>query len=219
MNNGKGIYIYQDKWVESTALSNPLITLDHKMNEEYNDFYRVNYDLKLVAIEINDLLDNYNRYKEQIAQISIEELELLSVNNKSNRVLLNCFNQSQFEFISKYIGDVEILYLHKCRNIKDLSIISNFKNLKCLHIFNNIKIEKLWDVSKNEKLKALSFIQISKLNNIEGLLGSNVEYMCFDSSDIYGKTKRDFEGKVEIIKQLKNLKHVKMVYHNIKIDY
>ena len=39
--NNKCIYIYNDEWFDSTCLSNPLNTLDHKLDDYYPEYYEI----------------------------------------------------------------------------------------------------------------------------------------------------------------------------------
>lgn len=47
----KKIYIYSDEWFESTMLCNPFISLDHKIEDLYPNYYSVCYDCRLLLTE------------------------------------------------------------------------------------------------------------------------------------------------------------------------
>jgi len=217
--NNKCIYIYNDEWFDSIALENPLITDDHKLDDYYPEYYEVNYDVRLLATEENEIEDQINDYKQRYGTKDINELKDYVIRKNAQTVLLNGFDQEQFDYIMDYIKDIRILYLFKCNKIYDLSKLSNCSNLECLHIDWNNGLESLWDMSNNANLKILSFERITKLSKIEDLINTNIEYITFDSSNEIGQTKYEFSGNIEIFKQMKNLKYLKLQYNNIKVDY
>lgn len=55
----KNICIYNDEWFDSTCLSNPLNTLDHKLDDYYLEYNEVNYDVRLLATEEQLVLDPF----------------------------------------------------------------------------------------------------------------------------------------------------------------
>ena len=217
--NKKCIYIYNDEWFDSTCLSNPLITLDHKLDDYYPEYYEVNYDVRLLATEENEIEDQINDYKQRYGTKDFNELIDYVIKKNPQAVLLNGFDQEQFDYIIDYIKDVKILYLYKSNKIKDLSKLSNCSNLECLHIYWNNKLESLWNMSNNANLKVLSFDRITKLSKIDDLINSNIEYITFDSRNNLGQTKYEFDGNVDVFKEMKNLKYLKLQYKNIKVDY
>ena len=217
--NEKSIYIYNDEWFDSTALENPLITDDHKLDDYYPEYYEVNYDVRLLAVEENEIADQFNDYKQRYGTKDINKLKDYVNKKNPQAVLLNGFDQEQFDYIIDYIKDVKILYLFKCNKINDLSKLSNCHNLECLHIDWNNKLESLWDMSNNANLKVLSFDRITKLSKIEDLINTNIEYITFDSRNNLGQTKYEFDGNVDVFKQMKKLKHLKLYYKNLKVDY
>lgn len=217
--NKKSIYIYKDEWFDSTALSNPLNTLDHKLKKIYRKYYNVRYDVRLLATEENEIEDQFNDYKQRYGTKDINELKEYVIKKNPQSVLLNGFDQQQFDYIIDYIKDVTILYLFKCNKIKDLSKLSSCSNLECLHIYWNNKLESLWDMNNNTGLKVLSFERITKLSNIEDLINTNIEYITFDSRNLLGQTKYDFNGNIDIFEKMIKLKHLKLQYKNIKEDY
>lgn len=217
--NKKSIYIFNDLWFDSTALENPLSTLDHKLDKHYPNYYELNYDVKLLATEENEIEDQINDYKQRYGTKDINELKEYVIKKKPQSVLLDGFDQEQFDYIIDYIKDVKILYLFKCNKINDLSKLSNCINLECLHIYWNNRLDSLWNMYKNTKLKVLSLNHITKLSYIEDLLTTNIEYITFDSTNDIGQTKYEFSGDINIFKQMRNLKHLKLQYKNVKIDY
>lgn len=217
--NKKSIYIYKDEWFESTMLCNPLSTDDHKLDVFYPEYYEVNYDVRLLATEENEIEDQINDYKQRYGTENINELIDYVIKKNPQVVLLNGFDQAQFDCVIDYIKDVKILYLFKCNKIMDLSKLSNCINLECLHIDWNNKVESLWDMKGNTKLKVLSFLRINKLSKIDDLVNTNIEYITFDIRNLLGQTKYEFNGNVDIFKQMKNLKHLKLQYKNVKVDY
>ena len=217
--NNKCIYIYNDEWFDSIALENPLITDDHKLDDYYPEYYEVNYDVRLLATEENEIEDQINDYKQRYGTKDINELKDYVIRKNAQTVLLNGFDQEQFDYIMDYIKDIRILYLFKCNKIYDLSKLSNCSNLECLHIYWNNRLESLWNMSNNTNLKVLSFDHISKLSKIEDLVNTNIEYITFDSRNNIGQTKYQFSGNMNVFKEMKNLKHLKLHYKNIKVDY
>lgn len=217
--NKKSIYIFNDLWFDSTALKNPLSTLDHKLDKYYPNYYELNYDVKLLATEENEIEDQINDYKQRYGTKDINDLKEYVIKKKPQSVLLDGFDQKQFDYIIDYIKDVKILYLFKCNKINDLSKLSNCINLECLHIYWNNRLDSLWNMYKNTKLKVLSLDRITKLSFIEDLLTSNIEYITFDSTNDIGQTKYEFSSDINIFKQMRNLKHLKLQYKNVKIDY
>lgn len=217
--NEKSIYIYNDEWFDSTCLSNPLITLDHKLDDYYPEYYEVNYDVRLLATEENEIEDQFNDFKQKYGTKDINVLKEYVSKKIPQTVLLDGFDQTQFDYIIDYIKDVKILYLYKSNKIKDLSKLSNCSNLECLHIDWNNKLESLWNMSNNTNLKVLSFDRITKLSKIDDLINSNIEYITFDSRNNLGQTKYEFDGNVDVFKQMKKLKHLKLHYKNVKVDY
>lgn len=217
--NKKSIYIYNDEWFDSTALENPLITLDHKLEDLYPKYYEVNYDVRLLATEENEIEDQINNYKQRYGTKDIEELKDYVIKKNPQAVLLNGFDQAQFDYMIDFIKDVKILYLFKCNKIKDLYKLSRCLNLECLHIDWNNRLESLWNMNNNTSLKVLSFDRISKFANIDDLISTNIEYITFDSRDILGQTKYEFSGNVDVFKQMKNLKYLKLQYKNVRVDY
>ena len=216
--NKKSIYIYNDEWFDSTCLSNPLNTLDHKLDDYYPEYYEVNYDVRLLATEEDEIADQFNDYKQRYGTKDINEVKCYVIKKNPQAVLLDGFAQEQFDYIIDYIRDVKILYLYKCNKIYDLSKLSNCSNLECFHIDWNNRLESLWDMSNNINLKVLSFDRISKLSKIEDLVNTNIEYITFDSRNNLGQTKYEFSGNLDVFKQMKKLKHLKLHYKNVKVD-
>lgn len=153
--NKKCIYIYNDEWFDSTMLSNPHNTLDHKLDDFYPEYYELNYDVRLLTTEENEIEDQFNDYKQRYGTKDINELKGYVIKKNPQAVLLNGFDQEQFDYIIDYIIDVKILYLFKCNKIYDLSKLSNCSNLECLHIDWNNKLESLWNMRNNANLKSI----------------------------------------------------------------
>lgn len=217
--NKKSIYIYKDEFFENTMLSNPCNASDHKLNNYYPQYYEVNYEVRLLATEENEIEDQINDYKQRYGTKDLNELIEYVIKKNPQAVLLNGFDQKQFDIIINYIKDVKILYLFKCNKIENLSNLNNCPNLKCLHIYWNNRLESLWDMSNNKNIKVLSFDFISKLSKIHDLVNTSIEYITFDSRNNIGQTKYEFSGNMDVFKQMKNLKYLKLQYKNIKVDY
>ena len=206
------IYVTSKEWFEETPLKNPILSLDHNLEQIYPQFYNIEYDLKILATKPATAEEKefpgYNDYREKYGKSDISVIDIAVSSNASKNVFLNGFNQNQFEYIAPLIKETtEILYLFKCPKIKDLSLLSTFKNLKCVHIYWNNSLETLWDMKGNSALMALSFVYITKLSNIEALDKSRIEYVNFDSSDNLGKKKK-LEVDKFVFAKMKTLKHL-----------
>lgn len=167
---------------------------DVELEAVYPAYGDLTYDLKLVVttppMAEEKRAPFYNNYREVYGHADIAVLGAATANNSCKNILLNGFRQEHLDYIAPYIRDkVEVLYLFKCPKIKDLSALAEMKHLKCLRIFWNTSLETLWDMRKNEALKIISFHMVSKLNNIEPLIDSKVEYVCLDSMDNNGNMK------------------------------
>ena len=212
----KPIFITEKEWFESTALKNPVTTLDHSLKQFFPDFYRVSYDTKLLATKAEVKTPFSNDYRERFGTTNLLALDAAIADSDARYIFLNGFNQNQFSHIAPLIKDTaEILYFFKCPRISDLSILSQFPKLKCVHIYWNNSLESLWDMTGNPHLKVLSFQMISKLRHIEALKDSTVEYICFDSSDNSGNKKKAlFDASV--FTQMSHLKHLSLVFSENK---
>ena len=217
------VFITAMEWFESTSLKNPIICLDHKLEQVFPDYYSVNYDTKLLATTTATTEEKqapfYNDYRERYGNGDIHILDEAIMGTDKRYVFLNGFNQDQFMHIApKLKNTVEILYFFKCPKICDLSVLSQFVKLKCVHIYWNNSLESLWDMTGNTELKVLSCIMVSGLSNIEALKTSCLEYVCLDSSDNNGRQKKAlFDASV--FEQMKYLKHLVLMYSDYNIDY
>lgn len=197
--------------------------MDHKLEQFFPDCYNVIYDTKLLATIAATAEEKqspfYNDYRERYGNEDLYSLDEVIMDTDKRYVFLNGFDQDQFMHIALKLKDTaEILYFFKCPKIYDLSILSQFAKLKCVHIYWNNSLESLWNMTGNTELKVLSCIMISKLSKIETLKTSYVEYICLDSSDNSGhKKKVPFD--VSVFEQIKNLKHLSLIYSDCNIDY
>lgn len=217
------IFITEREWFESTSLRNPILSVDHKLEQFYPNFYRVSYDVKLLATkaatEEKKCFPVYNNYRERYGVDDIHALDAAIMDRDARYVFLNGFNQEQFLHIAPGLRDTtEVIYLFKCPKIRDLSILAQFSKLKCVHIYWNNSLESLWDMAGNKELKVLSFTAISKLCNIEALKQSHAEYINFDSSDSNGRTK-NMLFDASVFDQMPCLKHLSLSYSDCTMDY
>lgn len=220
----KYVFITSEEWFETTSLSNPIVALDNKLENVFPEYFSVNYDLRLLAADIPAKEEKscpfYNDYRDKYGSTDISVLKEAAMSSPSKNIFLNSFNQECFDYIAPYIKDTaEILYLFKCRSIKDLSALSDFPNLKCLHIYGNNSIKELWDLKNNTKLKALSFIYVTKLQRLIGISQSKVEYITIDSLDNSGNGKNCTIDDIKIFDEIPNLKHLELVFNDCNIDY
>ena len=107
--NKKSIYIYNDDWFDQTALSNPRITLDHKLDDYYPEYYEVNYDVRLLATEEDEIADQFNDYKQRYGTKDINELKGYVIKKNPQAVLLDGFDQEQFDYIIIDLPPVNIV--------------------------------------------------------------------------------------------------------------
>ena len=206
------IYITSKEWFEETPLKNPVLSLDHNLEQIYPQFYNIEYDLKILATKPATAekkeFPGYNDYREKYGKSDISAIDIAVSSNTSKNVFLNGFNQKQFEYIAPLIKETtEILYLFKCHKINDLSLLSTFKNLRCVHIYWNNSLDNLWDMKDNSALMALSFVYVTKLSNVEALANSHIEYINLDSSDNSGKKKK-LDVDKSVFEKMKTLKHL-----------
>ncbi len=217
------VFITAKDWFESTSLRNPIVCMDHKLEQYFPDCYNVNYDTKLLATKMATKEEKqapfYNDYRERYGSRDIHVLDEAIMGTDKRYVFLNGFDQDQFMHIAPKLKDTaEILYLFKCPKISDLSILSQFAKLKCVHIYWNNSLESLWDMTGNTELKILSCIMMSKLSIVETLKTSYLEYICLDSSDNNGRKKKA-QFNMSAFEQMKYLKHLSIIYSDCTIDY
>ena len=217
------IFITAKAWFESTSLKNPIFGMEHKLAQFFPDYHRVDYDAKLLATKVATKEERqspfYNDYREKFGVNDIHILDAATMGCDARRVFLNGLNQEQFLHIAPKLKDItEIIYFFKCPRINDLSVLSQFAKLECVHIYWNNSLESLWDMMGNKHLKVISFVAISKLSRIETLKHSCVEYVCFDSTDNEGRTKKALFD-VSVFTQMPHLKHLSLTYSDYRIDY
>lgn len=217
------VYITDKAWFETSALKNPCIFQDNKMEKYFPYFYSAEYDLKLLATkaptDIEKKAPFYNDYREKFASKDIEVLKIAAESSPAKTVLLSGFGQEQFEYIAELIKETaEVLYLFKCPNIKNLSMLADFKQLKCLLIYWNNSVECLWNMKNNINLKVISFVSVTKLRDVAALAQSRVEYVAFDSADNCGN-KKDLLFDRTIFEKTPNLKHLTLEFKGCKEDY
>ncbi len=96
------------------------------------------------------------------------ELESLSASCKIN------------ETFSAFFSDrLKALELNSIRQLKDLSFIEQIPGLKKLYLNSLPGVEELPDLSKLKNLYALKLYELHKLNNIENLIHSSIQYLDF----------------------------------------
>ena len=220
----KDLFITAPEGLNSGAIKNPVMFLDHKLKDLYPQFHRTDYDLKLCAVkaptEAEKSFFAYNDYRERFGCADISVLRDAALSNPCKSVLLNGFRQKHLDYLAPYIRETaELLYLFKCNTIADLSVLSTFPKLKCVLIFWNNKLETLWDVQKNQKLEVLSFLTVTKLRNIDSLRNSQIQYITFDSSDNCGNRKPCLLENTEVFREISTLKYLKLIYNKYAIDY
>jgi len=213
------IYITDSEWFENSSLKNPICPLDHNLEQRYPTFYNANYGLKILATKAPTEEEKnspiYNDYRERYGASDIAVMDSAVASCSAKNIFLNGFEQEQFDYISPLIKETaEILYLFKCTGISNLGALSEFKKLKGVFIFANHGLKSLWDMRSNRDLQVISFTHITKLQNIEALTESCVEYVSFDSSDHYGN-KKEMLFDQAIFQKMPKLKHLFLTYQNI----
>lgn len=216
------IFIYDNEWLNSGSLKNPIPTLDHKLEAYFPEFYETHYELRIVAAEPASLEEKnapfYNDYREHYGVSDISSLDDIIKIAKPRSVFLNGFDQKLFLSIApKLMDTVEVIYFFKCPKIKDLSILSQFSKLRCVHIYWNHSLETLWDMKSNPQLKVLSCTAISKLRNVDALKNASVEYVHLDSLDHSGNKKNCFFDTT-VFDQMQHLKHLSLNYKDCFVD-
>ncbi len=217
------VYICNSKYFEAGATRNPILAPDAKLDMFYPEYYRLNYDMKLLvtkpATEAEKQTVAYNDYRERYGSYDIKSLKEAILNGDTKNVLLNGFDQAHFLYVAPFLQDsTEVLYLFKCPKINDLSALSNFKNLKCLFIFWNNSLESLWDMTNNTELKVMSFSATSKLKSIDTLESSMLEYLHINSADNCGN-KKPMLFDMTVLDKIPTLKHLSLSFTRLKIDY
>lgn len=220
----KYIFITNDKCFDNSRFENPIYLFDHKLEAYYPEFYKTSYDLRLLVTEEPTREERaffaYNDYRDRYGVSDISVLKDAAQNSQSKNVFLNGFNQEHFEYLAPFIKNkVEILFFFKCQKIKDLSLLSDFNKLKCVHMQQNNSLESLWNMENNKNLTAISFVNVSKIRDVSTLLNSTVEYIALDSMDNSGSKKECLIEDIDIFAKIPNLKHLKLVYKKVNIDY
>ncbi len=220
MKNQK-VLITDSEWFESGPLKNPVASLDHELEKHYPTLYCLNYDTKLLATNPPTKADKevimYNDYREKYGTLDLSSLDSKICRTGGKNVFLNGFNQNLFEYIVPIIKDsAEVIYFFKCPQISDLCALSQFSKLKCVHIFQNNSLTKLWDMTNATNLKIISFNMISKLESIETLKHSFVEYVHLDSIDNNG-CKKTALFNVSNFEQMPHLKYLSLNFKNLEI--
>lgn len=218
----KKILITSSEFFEESSLRNPIQTHDHGMELLYPEFYCLDYDTKLLASNPPTKEEKsfwaYNDYLEQYGTTDWGTLDSAIHSSGGRSVFLNGFDQALFEYIAPQIKDTaQILYFFKCPRISDLSMLACFSKLQCVHIFHNNTLTKLWDMSQNHHLKVISFCYATKLQSIETLLHSPVEYVYMDCIDNCGNNRRALFDP-SIFDQMPHIKHLSLNFSNCKIE-
>jgi DNA primase len=107
-------------------------------------------------------------------------------------------------------GQNKYLYLFKCNKICDLSTLSEFHKLKCVFIYGNSALERLWNMHQNDELKILSLVYVTKLQYIDTLADSRLEYFSYHSSDNCGN-KREILFDISVFQRIETLKHLYLI--------
>ena len=76
----KSVFITAKEWFESTSPRNPIICMDHKLEQFFSDYYNVNYDIKLLATTAATKEEKespfHNDYRERYSSEDIYSLNI-----------------------------------------------------------------------------------------------------------------------------------------------
>ena len=217
----KKVLITATEWFESGALKNPIVSFDHELEKYDPSLYSLNYDTKLLATnppmkeEKGGII--YNDYREKYGTRDLSSLDSRIRSAGAKNVFLNGFNQELFEYIVPLIkNSAEVIYFFKCPQISDLSALSYFSKLKCVHIYYNNSLTRLWDMANATTLKVISFDMVSKLNDIETLKQSFVEYIHLNCVDNNGR-KKSALFNASVFEQMPHLRYLSLDFANMEI--
>lgn len=199
------------------------IYLSGKIEEIYPEYQNLTFDLHLLVTDAPDGPDEhmpiYNDYRERYGNPDIDAFQTAVKNSEAKNVFLNGFRQEHFDYVAPLIKDkAEVLYLFKCPKINDLSALSEFSKLRCVVVFWNNTLEALWNMEENKNLKILSFDFVTKLVDIDSLKDSNVEFVSIDSRNNGGGRKEMLFDR-SVFDEIANLKHLRLVYRRVYVDY
>lgn len=219
----KSKYVYE---ISSAYTDRPCKFEHFRLSDMYPQYENLIYDLNFVAkkpmtsMEKSILSELFPADSfEDDASPDINVFRLAAEKSPARNVFLNGFRQEHFDYVAPFIKDkVEVLYLFKCPKITDLSALSEFSKLRCVCLSWNNSLESLWDMRNNKELRALSFENISKLAHIETLKDSNLEYVSFDSIDNSSNRKQMLFDR-SVFDEMPNLKHLRLVYSRVFVDY
>ena len=218
----KKILITSPEWFDNGSQNNPIHTFDHAMEAHFPEFYCVEYDTRLLAANPPTREEKefwaYNDYRERYGTRDLNALDTAIQSSGGRYVYLNGFDQQLFEYIAPQIRETaEVIYFCKCSRISDLSMLAQFSRLQCVHVFHNTALTRLWDMSQNHCLKVISFCCITKLENIEPLLHSPVEYVHLDSEDFSGN-RRPALFDPTVFEQMPRIKYLSLAFSKCKIE-
>ena len=217
----KKVLITDTEWFESGPLKNPISALDHELEKYDPTLYCLDYDTRLLATDPPTKAEKesiiYNDYREKYGTRDLCSLDSEIRRTGGRNIFLNGFNQELFAYIVPLIKDsAEVLYFFKCPKISDMSALSQFSNLRCVHIFCNDSLTKLWDMTNAANLKVISFSMVSKLDDIEALKDSLVEYVHLDGvGNNGGKKPASFD--VSIFEQMPHLRCLSLDFENLEV--
>ena len=112
-------------------------------------------------------------------------------------------NETFSAFFSEHLMELE---LHDMRQLKDLAFLEEIPNLKKLYLDALPGVEKFPDFGKMKSVYALKLYELHKLNNIESLVDSSIQYLDFTlAADKLSGTKI-----AEVLLSMKELKGASM---------
>ena len=82
--------VYKKEWFEETPLKNPVLSLDHNLEQIYPQFYNIEYDLKILATKPATAekkeFSGYNDYREKYGKSDVLAIDIAVSSNTSKNV-------------------------------------------------------------------------------------------------------------------------------------
>lgn len=185
---------------------NSLVESDLEFLEEYPDLMKLSLNGKFSSLYPVEKIKNINTVKLNLSNtMDLSPLCHLKI----KYLCVRCGNNITINDIEMLLSEhTEYLELGNSRKICDLSSITKAVNLKKLYLYELPCITTLPDFSKLPFLYALKIYELHKVENIDGLLNSNIVYMdlALFADKLYG-TKI-----AKIILEIKSLKQLNINY-------
>jgi len=197
----------QDKstWPEIKSIESLFLYIGAKMDLQLLD--------KFPNIEFLSL---QGKYEEVNSMRSLQKLKSLSI-SPSNRIDLSPLKEIKFKEVSisscieddnlsfLFSENTEEIYISELKKPENMNFLYSAKNLRKLYL-DTFSLEKLPDFTKFPRLKALQINELHKLQNIDTLINSSIEYL----SVIVSADKMPAKVFAETLIEMKHLKKAMM---------